>query len=347
MKKFKTKKGIFDEFNPLLIAEIAQSHEGSEGLAHSLIDSLVDINCKAVKFQIHLSEFESSNQDEFRVNFSYEDKNRFEYWQRIEFSFAQWQRIINHCKEKDLLVGASVFSLEALDIAIKNNVDFIKVGSGDLLFSDLIEAIIKTKLPVICSSGMATWEELENICNQFNFHIENDIFSILHCTSEYPTDPQNIGFNNVRLISEKLNVNSGLSDHSGNYLTALYAIAKGCSIIELHVNFHKKMFGPDSSSSLTIKEFRDVILALDYFKNLHIDTDKNLKEKSLKETKRKFARSIGIKKNMQKGEILEQSNIIWRKPGGFLNKESLIKIIGKKANKDLDKFDLISLEDWD
>ena len=338
-------KEVFDVSNPLLIAEIGQAHEGSEGLAHSLIDALSDINCKAIKFQIHLSDFESSKQDQFRVNFSYEDVNRFDYWKRVEFEPIQWERIISHCKEKNLLVGVSVFSLEALEIAIKNNVDFIKVGSGDLGFTDLIDQISITKLPVIISSGMAKWEELEKICQKFNYQINNNIFSILHCTSEYPTNPRNVGFNNVKLIHEKLNVNSGLSDHSGNFLTSLYALAKGCSIIEVHANFHKKMFGPDSSSSLTIEELQNLILAIDYFKDLNMDTDKNIKGDSLAETKRKFSRSIGINKNKKKGEIIEKKDIIWRKPGGYLSEQSLNDVIGKKAKYNLDKFNVINIED--
>ena len=56
MLEFKTKNGFFNESNPLLIAEIGQAHEGSEGLAHSFIDALSDINCKAIKFQIQAVE---------------------------------------------------------------------------------------------------------------------------------------------------------------------------------------------------------------------------------------------------------------------------------------------------
>ena len=259
MKNIKISRKTFNKNNPLIIAEIGQAHEGSEGLVHSMIDALCEVECDAIKFQIHLADLESSLEDQFRINFSYEDESRYDYWKRIEFTELQWTRIINHCKSKNIIVGASVFSIEALEIAIKNKVDFLKIGSGDLLFDDLINSVSYQELPVIISSGMANWNELYDISSKFISHKKKDIFSILHCTTQYPTEPEKIGFNNVKAIEEKLEVVAGLSDHSGNYLTALYALARGCAILEVHVNFDRKMFGPDSTSSLTINELREVI----------------------------------------------------------------------------------------
>ena len=60
----------FNKINPLIVAEIGQAHEGSEGQVHALINALFGANCNAIKFQIHIANFESSLQDEFRLNFS-------------------------------------------------------------------------------------------------------------------------------------------------------------------------------------------------------------------------------------------------------------------------------------
>ena len=345
MKKIIIKDELFDAYNPLIIAEIGQSHEGSEGLAHSMIDYLCEVGCQAIKFQIHLSAYESSLEDQFRVNFSYEDENRFEYWERIEFKKEQWERLFNHCKKKNIIVGASVFSLEALEIVNSNNLDFIKIGSGDLQFKALLNQISKLDIPVIVSSGMSNWNELEKIIKIFKVHIKANKFSILHCTTEYPTSAENIGFNNVKLIENKFGIPSGLSEHSGNKLTAYYALAKGCTIIESHVTFDKKMFGPDSSSSLKISDFGKILKAKNYFKELNKETDKDFFEDKLKATKIKFARSIGIKKNIKKGDLITENDIVWRKPGGFLTEDDLNNILGKKAKYDLNSKNVLKLED--
>ena len=184
MKSFKVKNQEFSEKNPLIIAEIGQAHEGSEGLAHSFIDALSDIGCTAIKFQIHVADEESSFQDEFRINFSFEDKSRYEYWKRIEFTEIQWERIINHCKSKNILVGVSVFSIKALEIALQNKVDFLKIGSGDLLFEELVYKISNLDCPIIISSGMSNWDELSEISARFIAQKEKKQFSILHCTTQ-------------------------------------------------------------------------------------------------------------------------------------------------------------------
>tara|TARA_B100000886_G_C20089140_1_gene353130 strand:+ start:54 stop:548 length:495 start_codon:yes stop_codon:yes gene_type:complete len=161
----------------------------------------------------------------------------------------------------------------------------------------------------------------------------------------YPTNPEKVGFNNVRLIEDRFEIPSGISEHTGNKLTAYYALAKGCPIIETHVTFDKKMFGPDSSSSLTISEFGDIVEANIYFKKLNQKTNKDVIEEKLKDTKIKFARSIGIKKNIKKGHVLTEDDIIWRKPGGFLNEDDLNNVIGKKAKYDLDSKKILKIED--
>ena len=345
MKNIKISKNIFNKENPLIIAEIGQAHEGSEGLAHSMIDALCEKECEAIKFQIHIADAESSFEDEFRINFSYEDKSRYHYWKRIEFTELQWSRIICHCKQKNIIVGASVFSIEALEIAIKNKVDFIKIGSGDIVFDDLVDSVSNLDLPVIISSGLANWNELSDISSKFSKHKKKELFSILHCTTEYPTDPEKIGFNNVNQIEEKLDVLSGLSDHSGNNLTAFYALARGCPILEVHFNFDRKMFGPDSTSSLSINEIGEVIRAKNYFKKLNIKTDKNIIGESLSSTKTKFSRSIGIRRNIKKGELIKEEDIIFRKPGGFLSKNDLKFVIGMRAKNDLNALNIIKWDD--
>ena len=105
------------------------------------------------------------------------------------------------------------------------------------------------------------------------------------------------------------------------------------------------MFGPDSSSSLKISDFGKILKAKNYFKELNKETDKDFFEDKLKATKIKFARSIGIKKNIKKGDLITENDIVWRKPGGFLTEDDLNNILGKKAKYDLNSKNVLKLED--
>ena len=113
-----------------IIAEIAQAHDGSLGIAHSYIDALAGTGVHAVKFQTHIAHAESSAHEPFRVKFSYEDATRYDYWQRMEFTADQWAGIKSHCEEKGLEFISSAFSCEAVDLLEKLGVKKYKIGSG-------------------------------------------------------------------------------------------------------------------------------------------------------------------------------------------------------------------------
>src|SRR5665647_2102235 len=116
-----------------IIAEIAQAHDGSLGIAHSYIDALASTGVNAVKFQTHIAHAESSSFEPFRVKFSYEDETRFDYWHRMEFTKEQWAGIKLHCEEKGLEFISSPFSCAAVDLLENLQVKKYKIGSGEVL----------------------------------------------------------------------------------------------------------------------------------------------------------------------------------------------------------------------
>ena len=75
----------------ILIAEIAQAHDGSLGYALSHIDAAADAGADVVKFQTHIANEESTHDEKFRIKFSHQDKTRFDYWKRMEFTPSQWK----------------------------------------------------------------------------------------------------------------------------------------------------------------------------------------------------------------------------------------------------------------
>ena len=99
-----------------VVAEIAQAHDGSVGILHSLVDAAAAAGVDAVKFQVHIAEAESSALEPFRVRFSPVDATRFDYWKRMEFSEEQWHGLKRHADERGLLFLSSPFSMEAVEL---------------------------------------------------------------------------------------------------------------------------------------------------------------------------------------------------------------------------------------
>ncbi|HMJ63289.1 MAG TPA: N-acetylneuraminate synthase family protein, partial [Bryobacteraceae bacterium] len=115
----------------LIIAEVAQAHDGSLGAAHSYIDAIATAGADAVKFQTHIASAESTLREPWRVKFSLQDATRFEYWRRTGFSEVQWAGLRQHAVERGLLFLSSPFSLEAAELLQRVGVSAWKIASGE------------------------------------------------------------------------------------------------------------------------------------------------------------------------------------------------------------------------
>ena len=115
----------------LIVAEVAQAHDGSLGMAHAYIDAIADAGADAVKFQTHIAAAESTPQEPWRIKFSQQDATRYDYWQRMEFTEAQWLGLKDHADERGLIFLSSPFSVEAVDLLSRIGVAAWKVPSGE------------------------------------------------------------------------------------------------------------------------------------------------------------------------------------------------------------------------
>lgn len=327
-----------------LIAEIGQAHDGSLGLAHSYIDALAEAGVHTVKWQIHIAEAESSAQEPFRVNFSYEDATRFDYWQRMEFTAEQWAGIKQHCEEKGVEFMASPFSLAAVDLLEKLNVKRYKIGSGEVANFLMLEKIAKTGKPVLLSSGMSNYIELDAAV-QFIKGFGNEVI-LFQCTTQYPTEAQNSGLNVVPEMKQRYGLKVGLSDHSGTIYPSLAAVALGAELLEFHAVFNKKMFGPDATSSLTIQQIKQLAEGVNYIgTSIQNPVNKNDNEKYA-QLKTMFGKSLAVNKNLPQGYILTFEDLESKKPAGEGISTTLYKdVLGKSLTRDLTKWDFLTDND--
>jgi N,N'-diacetyllegionaminate synthase len=327
-----------------IIAEIAQAHEGSLGIAHSYIDVLAEIGVDAIKFQTHIAEAESSAQEQFRINFSYEDINRFEYWKRMEFTLEQWTGLKKHCEEKGMEFISSPFSIAAVELLEKLDVKRYKIGSGELTNYLMLDTIAKTKKPIILSSGMSDWNELDDTIN-FLKPYGNEL-SLLQCTTAYPTPPEKWGLTAIEVMKTRYQLPVGYSDHSADIFACLAASTLGASILEFHVVFDHNMFGPDAKASLTINQVKQLIKGVRAIEmgmqSNHLKNDAS----SFNTLKTMFGKSLAVNKNLPQGHIIAISDLESKKPGdqGIPAKE-FQRVIGKQLKHDLKQWSFLREED--
>lgn len=329
---------------PYIIAEIGQAHEGSLGILYSYIDAISQTGVDAIKFQMHIAEAESSKHEPFRVKFSLEDKTRFDYWKRMGFSLEQWKGIKNHCDKVGLDFICSPFSNLAVDWLEEIGIEVYKIGSGEVNNFLILDKIARTKKPVILSSGMSSYDELDKTVA---FLKERNVsFSILQCTTAYPTQPEQYGLNLIQELKKRYDVAIGFSDHSAKIEPCVAATALGASILEFHVVFDRQIFGPDTKSSLTISETKDLVIAIrNIATSLSNPIDKNNIEvfSSLKQI---FEKSLAVNKDLPKNHILTFDDLESKKPKGFgIDASRFQEVIGKTLNKDFKQWDFLNETD--
>jgi N-acetylneuraminate synthase len=317
-----------------IIAEIAQAHEGSLGIAHSYIDALAKCGVDVIKFQTHIAEAESSDFESFRVKFSYEDATRFDYWRRMEFTPDQWAGLKKHCEDLSIEFMSSPFSIAAVDLLEKLNVKRYKIGSGEINNYLMLQKIAQTGKPIILSSGMSDTKELDD-CVNFLKQWPNQI-SLMQCTTAYPTSPEQWGLQMISILKNRYQLPVGFSDHSANVYAGLAAAALGADMLEFHVVFNHQMFGPDAKASLNIDQSAELVKGVRSInQSLASSFDKNEIQK-YQDLKILFGKSVTTKNVVKKGDKIFFDDLETAKPGNKgIPAKDFQKIIGKTWATDL------------
>lgn len=330
-----------------IIAEIGQAHDGSLGILHSYIDAIATTGVDAIKFQTHIAEAESSSAEPFRVNFSYEDATRYDYWHRMSFSKDQWIGIKKHCEEVGLEFMSSPFSQAAVDLLEDIGIVRYKIGSGEVNNFLMLEKIAKTGKPIILSSGMSSFAELD-LAVKFLKSFGNDL-TILQCTTSYPTPAERVGLNVITELKERYpDLKIGLSEHTSKIYTGIAAVALGAEVLEFHAVFDRRIFGPDAKSSLTIDEISELVKGIRFLEqSLQHPIDKN-DNSAYTDLKKIFEKTLAVNKELKKGHVLRFEDLEAKKPAKMgISAADFRGVIGKVLKRDMGRYEFLGEGDFD
>ena len=332
-KNFKIGNCLIGEGAPVfIIAEIAQAHDGSLGMAHAYIDAVAKTGANAIKFQTHIANAESSPDEKFRINCFPQDATRFDYWRRMEFSRVQWHDLAAHAMDKGLVFLSSPFSMEAVDLLDELDMAAWKIGSGETSNLPMLEKIAATGKPVLLSTGMSSWAEIDEAISTVR-SMEADL-AVFQCTTSYPCPPEKIGLNLLGEFQSKYDCPIGLSDHSGTIFPSLAAVPLGAKLIEIHTVFSKECFGPDVNSSVTIGELSHLIQGVRFIESiLNCPIDKDEQSIQLSDLSRLFGKSIYIRRDLPKGHVLLADDVSLKKPGTGIPAKRLDDVLGKRLTR--------------
>lgn len=327
-----------------VIAEIAQAHDGSVGILHSLLEAAASTGADAVKFQVHIAEAESSPLEPFRVKFSHVDATRSDYWRRMELPLAEWQRLRARCDELGVEFLATPFSNAAVDLLEAVGVQRYKIGSGDAANPLLLEKITRTGKEVILSTGLGVLDELDGAVALLRQR--QSPYALLQCTTRYPTAAEDVGLGWLAQLRERYACPVGLSDHSGTIFPCLGAVALGASVVEAHITFDRRMFGPDARASLTADEFARMVEGIRFLEKARGRGLDKVLDDDKRELRRMFGKSIAVNRDLPAGHVLCFDDLEGKKPSdGGIPVADVERVIGQTLVCDKQRWEFLRQDD--
>ena len=334
----------------IIIAEAGVNHNGDILIAKKLIDAACYAKADYVKFQsfkadklvspiAKKAEYQSKNignNDDFQYNML----------KKLELSDEDHIELISYCRKKDIKFLSTAFDADGVQYLNSLKLDRFKIPSGELTNFPYLKEVAKTNLPVILSTGMASLEEVRDSINVLIKHGTNkDNLTILHCNTDYPTSMSDVNLNAMSSMAKSFGLKVGYSDHTLGIEVPIAAVSLGATVLEKHFTLDRGLSGPDHKASLEPEELKKMV---DSIRNIEkAISGSGLKEPSKNELKNiTIARkSIHLSKDLLIGSIIKEKDIIPLRPGDGICCMNWEEIIGKRVNKDLNKYTKLNWDD--
>lgn len=326
-----------------IVAEIGNTHEGSLGLAKQFITAAAECGVDCVKFQTHIFAAESLPDAPNPPYFK--DETRKEYFERTSFNLDQYLKLKAYADELSVDFMSSPFSLEAVDMLEQVSVKAYKIPSGEVTNLPLLEKVAATGKPVILSSGMSSWEELDRAVHVLKDFGCKDL-TVLQCTSEYPCPPERAGISIMKEIADRYRCPVGFSDHTLGMAVPLLAVASGAVLVEKHFTLSRSMYGSDAKNSTEPTEFKQLVQEIRMMERaLNVKVDKNQMLAQLGDMKKIFEKTIVASQDLSKGTVLTKEMLAYKKPMRGISANRYQELLGRQLRGDVKKDHVLQLED--
>jgi N-acetylneuraminate synthase/N,N'-diacetyllegionaminate synthase len=328
--------------NVYIIAEAGVNHNGRLDLALELIQKAKESGADCVKFQTFKAE-QIVTKDAPKANYQLlvtnSEESQFEMLKKLELDFDDYLLLIKKCKELEIDFLSTPYNKEDVDFLDKLGVIGFKIASGQLTEIPLLKYIAKKGKQIILSTGMASLSEVfdsvQAILDEGNSNI-----CVLQCTTNYPSRIEDANILAMKSIEFACKINVGYSDHVSNNYACYSAVALGAKIIEKHFTLDKSFEGPDHTSSLDPKEFKELVFGI---RQIVMSLGTGIKIPSREEIKNSYGmkRSLVALCDLEAGAIIEEKHIGFKRPANGMHPNNLSLIIGKKLNQGLLKDEAI------
>jgi pseudaminic acid synthase len=329
-----------------IIAELSANHNGSIDIAIETIKAAKRAGADCIKLQTYKADTITidSKKEDFLINSGsiWDGRNLFELYQE---AFTPWEwhkKLFEVARSEGLICFSSPFDSSAVELLESLNAPAYKIASFEITDIPLIELVASKGKPIIISTGIATVEDIElaiKACHK----MQNYDIALLKCTSSYPAPIDEANMAMIKDFSNRFGVIAGLSDHTIGSTVPIVATSFGAKIIEKHFILNHSIGGPDSTFSMDEIEFTQMVKSIREAELAIGVVDYHLSKKQL--SGKNYCRSLYVVNDIKSGEIITKDNVRSIRPGYGLHPKYYFEVLGKIANKDLEKGARFNLND--
>ena len=352
-----------------IIAEAGVNHNGSMKLAHELIDAAISAGADAVKFQSFIASAivtADANKAEYQIINTGSSESQLKMLQDLELSHQQQRKLYEYCQGHGIQFLSTPFDSVSLDFLTADlGLTTIKVGSGELTNAPFLLEVAQSAETIILSTGMSTIDEVTEAIGVIAFAMTsstsarpsktsmtaafespegikaiNERVTLLHCTTDYPTKPEDVNLKAMLTLGDKFKCQVGFSDHSVGVHLAVAAVAMGATIIEKHLTTSRALPGPDHKASLEPNEFKNLVHQIRELESALGSGEKAPTEVEI-QNKKIARRSIVAAKQIKIGEVFTKDNIVIKRPGTGRSPIEYWSLLDTKATRDIAENEII------
>lgn len=327
-----------------IIAELSANHGGKIEVAKETIRAARKAGADAIKLQTYTADtitLDSDKPDFIIEGTIWEGRKLHDLYKEAYLPWEWHEELFQTAREEGLVCFSSPFDHSAVDFLEELNTPMYKIASFEITDIPLIRYAASKGKPMIISTGIASFEDIELAVSACREEGNEDI-TILKCTSAYPATLEDANLLTMQQIAKDFKVKVGLSDHTLGITAPVVATALGASVIEKHFILDKSIGGPDASFSLDVNEFSSMVDAVRKAEKALGEATYNLKDSQVKN--KQFARSLYVAQDMKAGDVVTLENVRSVRPGFGLHPKHLHDILGKEVLCDLIKGTPFSLD---
>ena len=318
---------------PYVIAEMSGNHNGDINRAFALLEAAKTAGADAVKLQTYTADTITIDHDGpgFRIEGGlWNSRTLYELYQEAHTPWEWHPQLFAKAHELGITIFSSPFDPTAVEFLEQLGAPAYKIASFEIVDLPLIQRAARTGKPLIVSTGLAGLGEIGDAVEAARAAGCREI-ALLHCTSGYPTPPEDSNLRTIPHLAEAFGVVAGLSDHTPGTAVPVAATALGARVIEKHFTLHRADGGPDAAFSLEPEELAELVTSCRTAWTALGDVNYALE--ASERGNKIFRRSLYAVKDIPAGAELTAENVRSIRPGYGLPPKHLPEILGRRAGR--------------